>query len=269
MKISNEPETIEITQDLFNIILEFQKQYRTVYWVFLDGQMYVYKPIGRKDYKEVCSNENLDNLDKEDELIRRSLLYPENLDPDNLIAGVAKNLFNEILKNSFLENTEIRTNVLNYFRSEMYDMQNQITCLINEAFPNYDIEEIENWGIERTAKYLSRAEWKLQNLRGMVFNEQYFATQSQIDNDKQNNDQQEIKNKESINSNNNSNNKIEKNKKRERLTPEKLAELKRNFPEIDWEHDTLMSEGEDAMYDNVDTVAPALRTPDMIRKKKQ
>ena len=67
MKISNEPETIDITQDLFNIILEFQKQYRTVYWVFLDGQMYVYKPIGRKDYKEGCSNENLDNLDKEDE----------------------------------------------------------------------------------------------------------------------------------------------------------------------------------------------------------
>ena len=67
----------------------------------------------------------------------------------------------------------------------------------------------------------------------------------------------------------NSDNKIGGNKKRERLTPEKLAELKRNFPEIDWEHDTLMSEGEDAMYDNVDTVAPALRTPDMMRRRKK
>ena len=61
MKISNEPETIEITQDLFNIILEFQKQYKTVYWTFLEGQMYIYKPIGRKDYKDICSNEKLSN----------------------------------------------------------------------------------------------------------------------------------------------------------------------------------------------------------------
>ena len=41
-------------------------------------------------------------------------------------------------------------------------------------------------------------------------------------------------------------------KKRERLTPEKLAELQRNFPGIDWAHDTIMEEGEEGMKDHVD-----------------
>ena len=51
----------------------------------------------------------------------------------------------------------------------MYDLDNQITCMINEAFPNIDIEEIENWDVEKTMKYFTRAEWKLHNLRGISF----------------------------------------------------------------------------------------------------
>ena len=42
-------------------------------------------------------------------------------------------------------------------------------------------------------------------------------------------------------------------------SPEKLRQLKAQFPEIDWENDAIMRGGVDAMADSVDTMAPALR----------
>lgn len=48
----------------------------------------------------------------------------------------------------------------------MYDLDNQITAIIAEAF-NLDIEIVEQWDVEKTMKYLSRAEWTLHNLRGI------------------------------------------------------------------------------------------------------
>ena len=270
MKITGN-DKVNVSKDIYNLILDFQSKYKTVYWIMLDGEIYIYKPIGRRDYKEVCENQDLSDLDKEDELIRRSLLYPDpnTFDVDDLVAGVAKNLFETILQNSFLTSIEVRTNLLSYFRSEMYDVQNQITCLINEAFPNYDIEDIENWGIEKTAKFLSRAEWKLQNLRGCVMNYDIANSQQMQQPEQQqmqNVQEEKIQNTENKMKDNNSS--ISgTSKKRERLTPEKLAELQRNFPGIDWAHDTIMEEGEEGMKDHVDIQAPALRTPDMKKNR--
>ena len=53
----------------------------------------------------------------------------------------------------------------------MFDIDNQIICVIHEAFPQYDIEEIEDWDVDKMTKYLTRAEWKLTNLRGLEFRE--------------------------------------------------------------------------------------------------
>lgn len=257
MKISNEPQNINVTQEVFDMISDFQKKYRTVYWIFLDGDIYVYKPVGRKDYKEICSNETLEELDKEDEIIRRSLLYPDpkTFDIDTMIAGVAKRLFEEILKNSFLESVEIRTKVLQFYRQEMYDLQNQIPCIINEAFPQYDIEDIENWDIERTAKYLSRAEFKLQNFRGLKMNYDL------INNQENNPSQQPAPQQEQMPQEEPAHKVKPKKGQKQKLTPEKLAQLKRDFPQIDWEHDSVTMEGIDGLKDSVKDVPVALRTP--------
>lgn len=135
----------------------------------------------------------------------------------------------------------------------MFGLDNQITCIINEAFPQFDIEEIENWDVERTAKYLSRAEWKLQNFRGATFNEEYFnAMTAQGEPQPQEEVQapkQEVKQEP----------KDDGKPKKEKLTPERLRQLQAQFPEIKWDQDAVMMGGIDAMADSVDTTAPALR----------
>lgn len=247
MKIASEKQQVYHSMDVIQRLKELEEQYRTIYWTHIEGELYIYKPIGRKDYREIVNSE-ISIEDKKDELIKKCILYPDDFDIDDMVAGMIDVLFDKIIDISYLDSEESRAGVIEYYRQEMYNLDNQITCIINEAFPQFDIEDIENWDIEKTAKYLSRAEWKLQNFRGFQFNEEYFEygqASSQPEEAIAPVQEDEIKE--------------DSKPGKEKLTPEKLRQLKAQFPEIDWENDAVMRGGVDAMADSVDTMAPALR----------
>ena len=248
MKIASEKQQVYHSVDVIQKLRELEEQYRSIYWTHIEGDLYIYKPIGRKDYREIVGSE-MSIEDKKDELIKKCILFPEDFDIDDMVAGMIDVLFEKIIDISYLDSEESRAGVIEYYRQEMYNLDNQITCIINEAFPQFDIEDIENWDVEKTAKYLSRAEWKLQNFRGFQFNEEYFdygQAYSQVE-------QEEVQ-EQQVNTNEDANKPT-----KEKLTPEKLRQLKAQFPEIDWENDAIMRGGVDAMADSVDTMAPALR----------
>lgn len=251
MKIASEKQQVYHSIDVINRLKELEEQHRTIYWTHIEGDLYIYKPIGRKDYREIVSSE-MSIEDKKDELIKKCILFPDDFDIDDMVAGMIDILFDKIIDISYLDSEESRAGVIEYYRQEMYNLDNQITCIINEAFPQFDIEDIENWDVEKTAKYLSRAEWKLQNFRGFQFNEEYFDYSQVSTQTEQVEPTQEESNNENIDNENSKSNK-------EKLTPEKLRQLKAQFPEIDWENDAVMRGGVDAMTDSVDTMAPALR----------
>ena len=165
--VAERPEPIDIT----SLFLRFSDEYRNVFILQLENNVMIYRSIGRKAYKDILLNKELTDLQKEEVICRECLLYPnpDTFDWENCDAGVPTQLRKAILKNSYLESIEDRELLKKYYRSEMYDLDNQITCMINEAFPNIDIEEIENWDVEKTIKYFTRAEWKLHNLRGISF----------------------------------------------------------------------------------------------------
>ena len=236
--------------DIQTVLVELQDKYRQIYWTTLDGDIYIYKPIGRRDFKEICLAD-ISNEDKKDKIIETCILYPADFDLDECVAGVINARYMKIIEVSYLDSEESKIGVMEYYRQDMYSLDNQITCIINEAFPQFDIEEIENWDLERTAKYLSRAEWKLQNFRNFEFNEEYFnqgyAQQEQEPEQEEPQAQQMPENTGKP--------------AREKMTPEKLRQLQAQFPEIDWANDAVMQGGIDAMSDSVDTLAPALRAP--------
>ena len=248
MKIASEKQQVYHSVDVIQKLRELEEQYRSIYWTHIEGDLYIYKPIGRKDYREIVGSE-MSIEDKKDELIKKCILFPEDFDIDDMVAGMIDILFEKIIDISYLDSEESRAGIIEYYRQEMYNLDNQITCIINEAFPQFDIEDIENWDVEKTAKYLSRAEWKLQNFRGFQFNEEYFdygQASSQVEQEEV--QEQQVDTNEDVNK-----------PTKEKLTPEKLRQLKAQFPEIDWENDAIMRGGVDAMADSVDTMAPALR----------
>lgn len=250
MRISSKENGVYHSNDVINKIDQLEKEYRNVYWTHIEGDLYVYRPIGRKEYKDIALDETLDTADKKDKIVQTCVLMPEDFNVDECIAGIPEMLYEQIIINSYLESNDTINGVLNYYRNEMFSLDNQITCIINEAFPQFDIEEIENWGVEQTAKYLSRAEWKLQNFRNFQFNEEYFNAMEEA------NKEEEVKEVPKEEPKDNKQN----GKQKEKLTPEKLAKLKAQFPEINWEADSVMSDGIEGMRDSVDTLAPALRT---------
>lgn len=157
--------------DITSLYIDLVDKYRNVFILQLEDNVMIYRSLGRRIYKDILGDKKLTDLQKEEVICRECLLYPdpEKFDWETCDAGVPTQLRKAILKNSYLESIEDGNLLKKYYRSEMYDLDNQITCIINEAFPNIDIEEIETWDMEKTMKYYTRAEWKLQNLRGITF----------------------------------------------------------------------------------------------------
>lgn len=267
--------------DLSVILDNLQRQYRNVHMSIIDGDVYIYRALGRKEYRDIVTDSRFDDLDKEEIVCDSCLLYPENVDWDKVKAGVPRELMKQIRKKSYMDSADTLQNLKDYYRSEMYDLDNQITCIIAEAFPQLDIEEIEAWDIEKTVKYLSRAEWILVNLRGLSMKEPEGQYSNPDLNPKEEQYYEEQPSKEKKNTNVDNSTTIRGGQKKDKLTPAKiesrsndpkpaqkvkdgamsLAELKRKFPEVDWGNVDSGMQGIKGLEDAplMDNLSPALR----------
>lgn len=253
MKITNEKNySLPNGQiDYMSLVNDLQDEYGTIYWNTLDDQIFIYRPLGRLEYKQLLVSE-VSELEKEDVICKACLLYPENYNFDNCLAGIPTELSKLILKNSFLDSLESKQLIINYHRNEMTQFDNQITCIISEAFPNLDIEEIESWDMAKTAKYLSRAEWKLNILRQIPIDYEVSNEMMQ----KEWNSQHSIKEESPAETKTANDQKSTPKKK----TAAEIAELKRKFPEINWDAEVDVAKVDvNELRDSVDTTAPALR----------
>jgi len=243
-----------ISQDLTEIYIQFQQDYRNVFLCKLGDQVFIYRSLTRKEYNLLAENEDFNDFQKEELLCQTCTLWPKQFDFENCDEGGLPSLLSrEILQKSLFDDPQSFKKVLNFYRNELNELENQVTCMINEAFPEHDIEEIENWDIEKTAKYLSRAEWKLFHLRGIPFVAQQqspaplpFQSNQPVTTEISSKSEATIRGG-----------------KKEALTPEKLRELKQKFPGIRWEEDAIMQSGIDGILDqeSISTVAPAMRVP--------
>ena len=257
--------------DIGQILLRLQQNYHSLYTYQVDNQVFIYRPVGRREYKNLYLSDKWDDISKEEILCQLCVLYPEDYDFENCDeAGLPTTLADQIIKNSYLSK-ERREKVLNYFRQDMYDLDNQMTCVIMEAFPELEMDSVENWDIETTCKYYARAEWILHNLRGVPIaqkdpNASYYSAPdekvpetSELDID----EMQSTASQSSVDHNG----KPKTKQGNTQLTPEKLQELKAKFPTIDWEHDDGLTGTEGLTNQpDIDTTAPALRTPSQWRK---
>ena len=243
--------------DLSELIERVKDKYKNIYIFQFEEQVFVYHSVGRKDYKNLIANGELDEQEKEETLCKLCTIWPVNYDFANCEeAGLPTRLAEEIVKNSYLREDD-RKKVLTYYRNEMLDTDNQINGIIIAAFPTLNLEEIENWDVATAAKYLSRAEWILHNINGVPFKEEgNYNEKGPIT--------EEITEEDfsgAITSSSKNYSVAHNGKPKQRLTPEKLAELKAKYPMIDWEHDDVTMHGIEGITNQpeVDSTPPALR----------
>lgn len=231
---------------------------------FGDSGIFIYRSLGRKEYRTIVSSEAISDCDKEEVICETCTLYPENYDFSNCDeAGLPTALAKRILEQSLLTDAMSLTNLIYHYRNEMNtDYNRQVSCVIHEAFPEFKLDGddgIENWDVMKTAEYMARAEFILHSLRGVPLAQASIDTG---DSNTSDNEQEEIR---TVSNKDGSQTRVTKKtiNSRRSMTPEKLQKLKEIAPNIDWESD-LGNAGFDNLSKimqtkNVDTRPMALR----------
>lgn len=166
MKIVNDSNKQSLNLD--QLIEEAFQKYDAVFFSEIDGQLFAYRPLGRKEYKDIVTNDNLDEWSKQDAICEAALIYPTDFDLDNCIAGIPDQLCNDIISKSCLD-PESMLYLLHMNRQEANTLGSEMACIIAEAFPSYSIDEIESWNNFKFIKLYSQAEWVLKNMRDIHF----------------------------------------------------------------------------------------------------
>ena len=166
MKLVNDSNKQSI--DLDALIEETFQKFNAVFFSEIDGQLYSYRPLGRKEYKDILTNENLNDWDKQDAIVKTALVYPVDLDLDECPAGLPEQLCNDIVEKSCLD-PESMVYLLHMNRQEAEQLGSEMACIIAEAFPSYTLDEIESWNNFKFIKTYTQAEWVLKNIRGVQF----------------------------------------------------------------------------------------------------
>ena len=167
-------------------IEEFKTKYEDIYEITIgdkEGEFsytFIYRLIGKKEYNDIMDDE-VDILQSQERVCNLCILYPES-DFTEGLAGIAEVLSNHIIHSSSLMQGQ-QVELLSNYREEMMIFDYQIDCIIHEAFPEYPIEEIGNWTIDKTMYYLSRAEYILKELRGVPL--QYIPQEEAIPQEQQ------------------------------------------------------------------------------------
>lgn len=286
MQLKNLKATQQAPLSLYETYVSLIESYPNLCIIEIEAERFIVKALGRKDYRDVLTNQELDNLLKEEAICELCCLYPENYDFEQADAGIATKLYESIIEFSFFgANQESkRHELMNYFRSEMFELHNQINCMIAEAFPSLEFAQIENFDMITALKYLSRAEWILQNLRGFnMLHDPFTGEAWEPDNLTQEKSQDKTQEQAPAQKPKTSQTqdqgfipgediyaRLERlkagNLKKESLTPEKLRELQSISPDIDWTAKTNISDIEDR---DVSSIPVALRTPEELYKNKK
>lgn len=155
--------------DLKKLFEDFSEKYDQVFMESVEDQVFIFRALGRKDFKDLVESKAVNDCAKEEIVCEICTLYPENYDFENCDeAGLPTELCRLILDHSLLKSSDQLQKAIHYFRDKLNDdLDEQITCVIHEAFPEYSVEEIGNWDVVKTADYMTRAEYILHNLRGV------------------------------------------------------------------------------------------------------
>lgn len=270
MKIKKTVKTDKV--DLQELYEESLEKYGQVFIEdFGESGTFLFHSLGRKDFRDLRDSEAIGDYAKEEIICEQCTIYPKNYDFENCEeAGLPSLLAQKILEKSLLKDSDQLVKAIHYFRDKLADsMDDQITCIIHEAFPENSIEDIANWDVIKTADYMTRAEYILHNLRGVpivptetpqqampqespsyqatkTMEERFQPVETRHAPEAPNKKSEKTNSKEESKQNTNAKSKA-KPKGKTKLTPEKLRELQMKFPEIDWAHDSVTMNGISAL----------------------
>lgn len=158
-------------QQAFKMQIEAWKDeyYGAVYVTDVSEVEFIWRGLTKGEFKK-AQEYYKDDYDRAEYVCRQCVLYPEVDDwALEMYAGIPEVLTENILRESGFTLTPKELDAkMTEMDIEMGTFDNQISCVIKEAFSDVTLEEIENWQFEKILWYYARAKWTLENLRGVT-----------------------------------------------------------------------------------------------------
>ena len=123
---------------------------------------YVFKTISPKEYYQI---KMLTNTKEElsDSICQVALIYPNDFDFSNSpIAGLSDGMSEKIVEESLLFNDIGVIDKFEEAKSKLNTFLSQCTLFVKAAFPEYKLEEIEEWTYEKLMDMTAKAEFVLK-----------------------------------------------------------------------------------------------------------
>jgi hypothetical protein len=148
-------------------LIGWKKEHWQVFYSQIADQEFIYRPLARGEYRFIQAAFT-DDAAVEDYVCKICLLYPEHYDLDRSPAYLVATLAGQIVDCSGIIDppADKLLALLEKYGEEMGNLANQMACIIVEAFPQYRLEEVESWPLDKMAWYLSRAQYTINELRG-------------------------------------------------------------------------------------------------------
>lgn len=138
------------------------EKHKSVYVTTIGDDVYMYKLLTKLEY-ELMSAQVDDDLDLQDAIVASCILYPEDLDIDEMYNSDIATLAQTIVSESCVMPQD-RLLMLEMFSSEMQQLDNVMCCIILRAFPAYKLEDIERMEYPEFYRLYTRAEWYVLNI---------------------------------------------------------------------------------------------------------
>lgn len=147
----------------------WKEQYQAVWLTEINDIYFVWRGLTRAEYRKALEYYP-DDFERSEYVCRLCVLDPVDVDYSaDIYAGVPETLAEDILKESgFLSDSTKIEELIAKHEQEMQSFQNQISCIIVAAFPALNIEDVENWSLEKTIWHYSRATWILKEIKGVA-----------------------------------------------------------------------------------------------------
>ena len=138
------------------------EKHKSVYVTTIGDDVYMYKLLTKLEY-ELMSAQVDDDLELQDAIVASCILYPEDLDIDEMYNSDIATLAQTIVAESCVMPQD-RLLMLEMFSKEMEQLDNVMCCIILRAFPAYKLEDIESMEYPEFYRLYTRAEWYVLNI---------------------------------------------------------------------------------------------------------
>lgn len=164
-----DPETIS-DEEIHDQLTAWRNQYFAIYLsYFPEYGSIVWRGLSPAEQRNTMHSFD-DDFDRAEYICRICTLDPVDVPyhHDYFPAGVPESLCAQILQESGFTADQTKFNQLTaQHDDEMAMFQHQVAPIICSAFPQYFLEDVEAWTMDRSMWYFSRALWVLKEIRGV------------------------------------------------------------------------------------------------------